>query len=444
VTPRTLRGRTWLSTIAFLCVVALLAVTALAFVLSRPSSTRYSAMLTSAAGLYPGNQVRVLGVQVGTVTSVVPQGRLVRVNFEVNHNVQVPANAMAALVVPTVVADRFLQLAPPYGGGPVLPANAVIPEQRTAVPAEFDDLVATVQRLSSSLGPQGVNRTGALSDALHVLAQNLNGNGQLLNTTLGNTADAINTLSASRDNLAGTIDNLQSFTTNLKQNDPQVRSFIQEFAQVSAFLAGERQDLGAALRELSIALGELAKFIRDNKSELRTDVDRLAEILATVNSQRLALEQVLDGAESGLDGLANTYDAAFGGTVDTRADDLSAIICFVINQVGATLPEGMALLAVVQRLIPSFSCPASASTLQQLPTLTASPLTTPAVPMLGGLTGQPATPASPGQTAAGPSASGSGGQRSNQRRPQTLPTSQPGAPAPPTPPSLSSLLGGGR
>ena len=40
---------------------------------------------------------------------------------------------------PTLVTSRAIQLTPAYTGGPVMADNAVIPQDRTAVPVEFDD-----------------------------------------------------------------------------------------------------------------------------------------------------------------------------------------------------------------------------------------------------------------------------------------------------------------
>jgi virulence factor Mce-like protein len=143
-------------------------------------ATKFSAMMTTAIGVYPDADVRVLGVPVGKVDAVTPQGDLVRVDFHVDSGIQVPANANAAVVAPTVVADRYLQLSPIYTAGPRMPAGAVIPKERIASPAEFDDLLASAKKLSAALGPQGVNSDGALSQALTTAARNLQGNGQQL------------------------------------------------------------------------------------------------------------------------------------------------------------------------------------------------------------------------------------------------------------------------
>jgi virulence factor Mce-like protein len=436
MTPGSAKARTWLTTIAILLVVALVVAAGLAFIRHRQTANRYSAMMSTVIGLYPGADVRVLGVPVGAVDTVTPQGQLVRVDFHVNTDTRVPAGAMAAVIEPSVVADRYLQLAPAYTGGPTLPQGAVIPKERTASPAEFDDLLASVQKLSTLLGPQGVNANGALSDALHTLARNLDGNGQQINTTLGNLSQAANTLSVNKDNLAGTVRNLQSFTSNLKQNDGQVRQFTEQFAQVSGYLASERQNLGETLRQLSVTLGQVATFVRDNRAEIRTNVDKLGDIIGTVNNERLAVDQILDTAPAGLDGLVNGYNAS-SGTLDTRINLLQSILCTVYNL--PVLPAAIktAIGPVLNTLLPGGLAGCANVPSVPLPALTADQLAGLHLPTLPGATGLASalrtlpTPAASAK-AANPSAPGTSGRPLGP---------QPAGSRPPV--SLPGLFGGG-
>jgi virulence factor Mce-like protein len=414
--------------------------------------TKFAAMFRTAIGIYPNADVRVLGVPVGKVDQVTPQGQLVRVDFHVQDDVQVPADVKAVVVAQTVVADRFIQLAPVYTQGPTLAEGTVIPVERTASPAEFDDLLASAQKLSTSLGPEGANSTGALSQALTTASRNLQGNGQQLNTTLDNTSQAINTLSANRENLAGTVKNLQSFTSNLKNDDPQVREFTQKFAEVNSFLAGERQDLGDTLQELSTALGDVAKFVKDNRKEVRDNVDQLHDVLKTVNNERIAIEQVLETAPMGLDGLVNAYNAG-SATLDTRTDLLGTLFCLLGSQLPP--PLGQLLLGLVAAAFPGDFDPTATCNNLGGSAAAASPLSL--SPKTKAQLTDPRFAAAMGQLMSGLAA------RSAARRSDAGPVPSagvplagvaPGAlgatdrnrrPGPPPPPStLGGLLGGGR
>lgn len=302
--------------IAIGCVLGLLAASGVWW-LTRSTGRTVTGYFTSAVGVYPDNEVLILGVPVGRISSVQPQGRVVKVVMTVDGSVQVPAGASAVVVSPSLVAGRSIQLTPAYTTGPLMADGAVIPVERTAVPLGVDDLTQAANELAIMLGPHGANRQGALSDLLDVGASNLRGNGQALHDTIGNLAQLSGTLSGSRRELFATITQLQSFVSTLAANDAQVRQFTAQLADVSNVLAGERGDLAATLAQLSLALGEVAAFVQDNRAVLTSDVDRLIEVTAVLVRQRAALGDILDTAPTGLGNLNNTYNSS-SGTVDTR------------------------------------------------------------------------------------------------------------------------------
>lgn len=129
---RILRSR--LSRIA---VVLVLVGAVVAFVAAqRSNQLTIQADFERSTGLYVGSDVRIMGVKVGKVTEVTPSGDHVRVTMVLTEHTDVPADAKAALVAPSLVSGRYVQLAPAYTGGPKLADDATIPRERTAVPVE--------------------------------------------------------------------------------------------------------------------------------------------------------------------------------------------------------------------------------------------------------------------------------------------------------------------
>ncbi|MBB5154724.1 MCE family protein [Saccharopolyspora phatthalungensis] len=279
----------------------------------------FTAYFNAAVGIYPGGDVRILGVPVGTIDEVVPQGRLVRVVMSVDRDVAVPADAGAVAVAPSVVSDRYVQLTPVYRDGPQLADGAVIPKERTATPVELDQIYRSLNDLTTALGPGGANADGALTELLNTGAANLHGNGQALSETIRNLGEAGTTLSGNSDQLFATVDNLQRFTSMLAANDDQVRRFNTQMQQVSSFLAGEREDMSAALAELAVALGKVEAFVRDNRELLKSNVDQLNSVANVLVEQKAALSESLNNAPLALSNLNNAYNGA-SGTLDTRAD----------------------------------------------------------------------------------------------------------------------------
>lgn len=284
-----------------------------------PGGTRVTAYFDHAVGVYAGSDLRVLGVKVGTVDSVVPHGTTVKVTLTVRHGVRIPADAGAVVVAPSVVADRYIQLTPAYTGGPRLRSGAVIPAGRTATPVEIDQLYQSVTELSDALGPKGANATGALSRLLDTGAADLKGNGKPIGDSIAQLGRAARTLDSHHDDLFATLSYLQTFTAMLKDNDTRVRTAADRLSTVTGFLADDRDDLGGALSELSTALGRVKTFIQDNRTRLRTSVDALAPITRTLVDQRASLAELLDTAPLAADNLLRAYDPA-SGTLTGRAD----------------------------------------------------------------------------------------------------------------------------
>ncbi|HEX5407408.1 MAG TPA: MCE family protein [Pseudonocardiaceae bacterium] len=330
-------GRDLARGVAVACVLALVVAAAVWWIFSGANSRRVIAYFDQAVGVYAGSNVEVLGVKVGRIDSVTPVGTQVRVDMTVDRGVRIPATAKAVVVAPSVVSDRYVQLAPAYTGGPTMADNGVIPRTRTVTPVELDQLYDSLDKVSTALGPNGANANGSLSDLLNTLASNLNGNGQNLHDTITQLSQLSTTLDGNKDDLFATVDNLAKFTQTLANSDATVRQFSNQLADVSGFLASQRGQLGAAVSELGTALGRVQSFIQNNRGEIKSNVDNLRSVTKVLVDERSALAEVLDVAPLALDDVVNSYNAA-SGTLDARADlnDLNqppiVIVCKLLRQ----------------------------------------------------------------------------------------------------------------
>ncbi|MGN2635735.1 MCE family protein [Nocardia takedensis] len=305
--------------IALGLVVALLIAGFLWWLFDRMSTTKITAYFDRSVGIYEGSEVRILGVPVGKVSSVEPQGDQVKIVMSVDRDYDIPAEANAAQVTPSVVSDRFIQLTPVYRGGPKMERTATIPRERTVTPVEVDQLYKSIADLSEALGPNGANRDGAVNDLVRSSAANLEGNGQALGESITQLSRAARLLSDSRGDIFDTVENLQSFVSMLAVNDQQVRQFNTQLADLSGFLASERQNLGQALDLLSVALGDVARFIDDNRALVAENAAALTTLTKTLADQRDDLAAALPVLPVALSNLINIHNGE-AGTLDMRAN----------------------------------------------------------------------------------------------------------------------------
>jgi phospholipid/cholesterol/gamma-HCH transport system substrate-binding protein len=306
---------------------------------------RVVAHFISTVGVHPGSDVRVMGVRVGTVSAVEPEGRTVRVELRYLARYDIPADALAVIVPPSIVSDRYVQLTPAYTSGPTMPDGFDLPVNRTMVPLEVDDVYRFLDELNRNLGPNGANSTGALADLVATARDNLDGNGQQLHDTLGGLSAALSTVSNGREDLFATVSNLADFTAALARSDQQVKEFNQRLADVGEQLAGERDDLAAALANLSRALADIKTFVRDNRDLLVSNVNALADITSVLARQQKAIMDTLDVAPLALSNLNLAYNSR-SGTLDTRDnalgpyDPASYVCSLMVNVVAnAQIPQ---------------------------------------------------------------------------------------------------------
>ncbi|HEV2778074.1 MAG TPA: MCE family protein [Actinophytocola sp.] len=315
-----------------LAVLAVITALNLWWIFAGDNGKRITAYFSRAVGVYPGSDVQVLGVRVGAVDSVTPRGDRVEVVMTLDSDAPVSAGTRAVIVAPSVVADRHVQLTTLSGAGPKLAHGAVIPAERTATPVELDELYASLNDLLTALGPNGANADGALSDLLSTGAANLRGNGAAFNENVRNFAELARTLASSRDDLFGTIDELQTFTGMLARNDERVLEVNGQLAEVWRTLAADREELSAALHSLAGALGEIQAFIRDNRAAIKSNVDKLAETTQVLVDRRAQLAEALDVAPIAVTNLLNAFDPA-SQTLQGRANLLEYLPLPVAGEV---------------------------------------------------------------------------------------------------------------
>jgi phospholipid/cholesterol/gamma-HCH transport system substrate-binding protein len=275
-----------------------------------------TAYFTRTIGLYNGNDVRILGVRVGKIDSIKVKGPVVEVKMTISGKYKLPADVGAVVVPPSVVSDRYIQLTPAYTCGAELPTHAVLNPDRTQVPLEFDEIFKNLDQLDRALGPEGANAHGALSRLVDVSAANLDGNGAELNGALKQFSAMISTLAGSRTDLFDTVKQLQQFTTMLAQNDGGVRALNANMAKVGGQLAAERQDLGAALANLSEALRLVSSFVADNRTRLTSDIHKAAAVTNVLSREKEAITEIIDMSPYALTNLSLAYDSS-AKTLDT-------------------------------------------------------------------------------------------------------------------------------
>ncbi|ORV81154.1 MCE family protein [Mycolicibacterium iranicum] len=305
-----------------------------------------TAYFPTATAIYPGDEVRVSGVKVGTIDKIEPEGTLTKMTLNVDRDVPVPADAKAVIVAQNLVAARYVQLTPAYreGGGPTMDDGSSIPETRTAVPVEWDEVKTQLMRLSEELGPQtGMDGT-SISRFVDSAANAMEGNGEKLRETLRQLSGVARIFAEGSGNIVDIIKNLQVFVSALRDSKEQIVMFQNRLATLTSVIDDNRSDLDAALTDLSFAIGEVQRFVVGSRDQTAEQVRSLGQVMQVLADNKLALENVLHITPNAIANFENIYYPNGGSVTGAfSVSNFSNPVWFVCGLIGGvantTAPE---------------------------------------------------------------------------------------------------------
>jgi virulence factor Mce-like protein len=296
-------------------VAVVIAVVGWNFAKDRLDTVTLTAQFDNAAGLYVDNTVAVLGMPVGKVTKITPKGGYVEVEFTVDDDVRVPADAQAVTISNSILTDRQIELTPPYRGGPTLDDGDTIGLNRTKTPVEFARVLDVLDKLSVSLRGDG-NGKGPVADLVDASAAIANGNGQQMKDSLGELSNALR-LSAdggavTRDQLTTIIRNVSSLLDAAAANDATLREFGGNVNALSQVLADEDLGSGTTGKKLNEVLVQTGEVLEANRDVIKGIVDNADTVSGTTVDHQRDLAEFLDLAPMTLDNIYNIIDKQNG------------------------------------------------------------------------------------------------------------------------------------
>jgi len=272
--------------------------------------TNVTAYFDNSNGIYPGDNVVVLGVPVGKIDKIEPEPDRVKVSFWYRDKYRVPADVKAVILSPSLVTVRALQLTPAYSGGPSMRDRAVIPRERTAVPVEWDDFRQQLERLTQTLQPTAPGGVSTLGAFINTAADNLRGQGPDIRSTIIKLSQAISALGDHSGDLFKTFKNLSILVSALHDSGELLRHLNQNLAAVTGLLANDPNEVANAVRDLNDVVGDVTNFVAENREALGTTSDKLASVSNAVVESLDDIKQTLHVGTPAFQNFANIYQPA--------------------------------------------------------------------------------------------------------------------------------------
>lgn len=295
----------------------------------------------NSTGLYGGDDVVILGVRVGKVDKIEPLPDGVKISFWYDEKYKVPADAKAVILSPSLVTPRSIQLTPAYTGGSVLTDHAVIPQQRTAVPVEYDDFRQQLQKLTQTLQPSQPGGTSTLGAFINTAADNLRGQGPDIRDTIIKLSQAISALGDHSNDLFGTLKNLSILVAALHDSSDLLGQLNQNLAATTGLLAEDPNQVGNAVHDLDDVADDVRNFVADNRESLGTTSDKLASVSTALNESLDDVKQVLHVGPTAFQNFLNIYQPAQGTLTGALAlNNFANPIQFLCSAIQAASRQG--------------------------------------------------------------------------------------------------------
>lgn len=260
-----------------------------------------TATFSDALNLPEGAVVKLDGVQVGKVVSIVPEDYRARVEMAIDDDVVVPAGSGFRLRYTTALGEVYVEISAAPLGGETIADGDVVPDESTSVATTVEDALA-----SASLLVNGGN-LGQIQTIVSELNTALDGRTGAARGLIAQTDTFLAEILASTQQIDRTLNALAAASTTLDAREATINAALRDLRPAAATLTENTDDL-AALLESADALAVTAdELVRTTRDDLVLIVDELGPVLDTL----LAAEDQLLPA---LDDLAT-----FGATIDDRA-----------------------------------------------------------------------------------------------------------------------------
>lgn len=252
------------------------------------STREYKAEFVDATGVVKGDDVRIAGVKVGSVSGVeiIDRNRAL-VTFDVVESTLLSKATHAAIRYRNLVGQRYISLTQEIGESEKLGEGDTIPVAQTSPALDLTVLFNGFKPLFQALSPDDINKLS------YEIVQVFQGEGGTLESLLGHTASITTTL-AERDEVIGDlIVNLNQVLDHLADRDDQLSDLITTFRTFVSGLNDDREAILSSLDQISALSVQTAGLVKGIRPPFVEDIKQLRRFATNVARNKGELDRAL-------------------------------------------------------------------------------------------------------------------------------------------------------
>ncbi|MEV6399480.1 MlaD family protein [Streptomyces sp. NPDC051907] len=244
--------------------------------------------LPQTGGLFTHSDVTYRGVSVGRVGPIELTDRGVEAELRIKDSAPpIPADLQAVVASLSAVGEQYIDLRPAGRSGPYLRDGSVIAQSDTTVPAPVTDVLASVDRLASSVDPQ------SLRTVVDEFGAALTGRGDDLQVLLDHGDAFVRAADEALPvNTRLMIDAERVLRTQAEQSQA-LTSFAGGAKELAAQLKGSDADLRRLIAAAPDAAGQISALLRDLEPGLGVVVANLLTTSEVAVTRQRGVEELL-------------------------------------------------------------------------------------------------------------------------------------------------------
>jgi len=232
--------------------------------------TTYHAAFKEAAGLKSGEEVRIAGVKVGSVTGLDLQGDHVKVDFRVDDGVRVGDLSRVEIKIKTLLGSHYLAI-DPSGPGKQNP-HQLIPISRTTTPFE---VVPAISQLSQNISEID---TAQLAKSFDTLSETFKNSPAEVKASLQGLRRLSTTISSRNDELHQLLGRSKDVTQILADRNDQFVALLRDGNQLLQAVSARRQVIHQLLVNTVAVSEQINAFIDENQAQLKPMLANLQRV----------------------------------------------------------------------------------------------------------------------------------------------------------------------
>ncbi|MFA6299945.1 MAG: MCE family protein [Nocardioides sp.] len=256
--------------------------------LSFGATREYKAEFVDATGVVKGDDVRIAGVKVGSVSGIeiIDRNRAL-VTFDVVESTLLTEATHAAIRYRNLVGQRYISLTQEIGDSEKLEEGDTIPAAQTSPALDLTVLFNGFKPLFQALSPDDINKLS------YEIVQVFQGEGGTLESLLGHTASITTTL-AERDQVIGDlIVNLNQVLDHLADRDDQLSDLITTFRTFVSGLNDDREAILSSLDQISALSVQTAGLVKGIRPPFVEDIKQLRRFATNIARNKGELDRAL-------------------------------------------------------------------------------------------------------------------------------------------------------